>query len=311
MEKGVRNIYQGVSIVPNWVLTIAKGVEGVEEVVGIIMLGAVYEIDGFEQDLMVVTHKPGSSIGAPWSIIRGRSLIEENEVVIDQTFAKKAILSLGDQLEILGSKFTIVGLTKGASNIFGYYVFIHQNKGQQLLRVPDSSTFVGIKIKESFSAESVQQELTRLLPSVNVLTKNELIDTNTQKLESSFLPIIWGIVVLGIMIGTAVIGLTTYTATIDKEMEYGVLKAIGISNTQLYLLVLEQSFISTTLGLILGTTFSFVVGVLFTQVIPFMIVEITFQTALSIAMFAVVTSLVAALIPTRRIARIDPAGVFK
>ena len=51
--------------------------------------------------------------------------------------------------------------------------------------------------------------------------------------------------------------LTVYTATLARRAEYGVLKALGAHNFDLYRVVLGQAFISVGLGLVLGFLFTF------------------------------------------------------
>src|SRR3712207_8259794 len=50
------------------------------------------------------------------------------------------------------------------------------------------------------------------------------------------------------VVGTAIIGLIIYTATVEKTREYGILKAIGLSNRRLYSLVFQQDRKSTRLN---------------------------------------------------------------
>jgi putative ABC transport system permease protein len=70
--------------------------------------------------------------------------------------------------------------------------------------------------------------------------------------DETFLPIVSVLVVIGFVGGVAVIGLTIYTATMEKSREYGVLKALGASNGRLYRIVSHQALISGVLGYILG-----------------------------------------------------------
>ena len=61
---------------------------------------------------------------------------------------------------------------------------------------------------------------------------------------------------IGFLVGGAVIALTTYTATIEKARDFGVLKAIGASDRFLYRIVVEQSVIVGVAGAAIGVAAS-------------------------------------------------------
>ncbi|WP_353748366.1 FtsX-like permease family protein [Paenarthrobacter sp. YL] len=78
------------------------------------------------------------------------------------------------------------------------------------------------------------------------------MENNTNIVRDTFLPIILVLLLIGIAVGMTVIGLTIFTSTIEKAREYGVLKAIGVSNRQLYTVVVEQAVTAAVLGYLLG-----------------------------------------------------------
>jgi ABC-type antimicrobial peptide transport system permease subunit len=61
---------------------------------------------------------------------------------------------------------------------------------------------------------------------------------------------------VGFLIGLAVMSLTVYTATLGRRAEYGMLKALGARNRDLYLTVGVQALVSVALGLAVGLTFT-------------------------------------------------------
>jgi putative ABC transport system permease protein len=63
-------------------------------------------------------------------------------------------------------------------------------------------------------------------------------------------------VAIAFLVGTLV-GLVIYTATIERQREYGVLKAIGARNGLLYRTVTTQALIAAGVGSILGVALAF------------------------------------------------------
>ena len=62
---------------------------------------------------------------------------------------------------------------------------------------------------------------------------------------------------LSVVIGVAVMGLTAYTAIVDRMREYGVLKAIGAGGGRLARLVVLETLYRAVLGFVLGIGLSY------------------------------------------------------
>ena len=116
---------------------------------------------------------------------------------------------------------------------------------------------------------------------------------------------------IGFLIGGAVIALTTYTATIEKSRDYGVLKALGASGGFVYRIVVEQSLIVGTAGAVLGVGMATLAAGWIEGLVPEFVTDLRPLDAAGVLVVAVVVSVVAAWVPARRIDRIDPAVVFR
>jgi len=113
------------------------------------------------------------------------------------------------------------------------------------------------------------------------------------------------------VVGLAVAGLTIYTATVEKSREYGILKAEGFTNSFLYRVVFEQSLITGFLGFMLGAGLTLLVAPIAQDTVPQFVVFVRWQDILGIAGVTLLMALIAAYIPIRRMASIDPVTVFK
>lgn len=125
------------------------------------------------------------------------------------------------------------------------------------------------------------------------------------------MPIIGVLTIIALAIGTAVIGLTIFTATIEKSREYGVLKAIGYANAQLFSIALIQSFIASIIGFLLGIILASLVARLAQTQVSGFVYEAGPEVMIAVFGATVLMSVVASFIPLKRITSIDPAQVFK
>ncbi len=130
-------------------------------------------------------------------------------------------------------------------------------------------------------------------------------------ISRGFLPVLVVLVAIGLVVGGAVIALTTYTATIEKARDYGVLKAVGASGGFLYRVVVEQSLIVGALGGGLGGGAAALAAPLLERSVPEFVTALGWADALWVLGAALGAAVAAAAVPARRIDRIDPAMVFR
>jgi putative ABC transport system permease protein len=93
--------------------------------------------------------------------------------------------------------------------------------------------------------------------------------------------------------------------------QYGILKAVGFRNMYLYRLVFEQSAVTALLGFSLGLGMTLILGPFASDIVPQFVLYIRWQDVLFVAGVTVLMALIAAYIPVRRLAAIDPVSVFK
>ena len=116
---------------------------------------------------------------------------------------------------------------------------------------------------------------------------------------------------IGFLIGLAVMALTVYTSTLSRRREYGMLKALGARNRDLYGTVLAQAILSVILGFLFGL----VLTLLLARLVPILganlLLEISLLSLLKVSGVSLVIAGISAMIPVRQIAGLDPAMVFR
>jgi putative ABC transport system permease protein len=161
------------------------------------------------------------------------------------------------------------------------------------------------------SVAAVAERLEREKPDLQVFTSEEFAKAIRKEIDESFLPIIAILVGIGFIVGAAVVGLTIYTATIERSREFGVMKAVGGSPGFLYRIVLSQSAVLTSAGFVAGFAAALAAARLASQLVPefatrFELPDLGFVLAITLAM-----AVIASFVPVQRINSIDPGSVFK
>jgi putative ABC transport system permease protein len=116
---------------------------------------------------------------------------------------------------------------------------------------------------------------------------------------------------LGFLIGLAVLALTVYLATLSRRSEFGMLKAVGAPNEQLYRMVLLQALASVGIGLLLAVALTLTLGFVLPRSGTTVSLALGAATLVKAAAASIIMATLAAMLPIRRIAGLDPALVFR
>jgi putative ABC transport system permease protein len=116
---------------------------------------------------------------------------------------------------------------------------------------------------------------------------------------------------IAFLVGTMIVGLVIYTITVERQREYGVIKAIGAPNRVLYRVVIIQALAAALAGALSGVILAYGASQWIMAARPqFYIVLDPFDIGLAF-LAGLGMSLLAALFPARVVAGLAPAEVFR
>jgi putative ABC transport system permease protein len=118
-------------------------------------------------------------------------------------------------------------------------------------------------------------------------------------------------VAISFLVGTMIVGLVIYTATVERQREYGVIKAIGGRNHFLYTVVLTQAFFASIAGSTLGILLANGLAQWIMAVRPQFLIVFDPVDAGQALLAGFGMALIAAIFPTRMVASLAPAEVFR
>jgi putative ABC transport system permease protein len=149
------------------------------------------------------------------------------------------------------------------------------------------------------------------LPGSDAQLKEEVMANDLRLFGRVFSAPLKLMVGIAFLVGTLVVGLVIFTATMERQREYGVLKAIGARPGRLYRVVAVQALIASIGGSALGIALARGAAELIMAARPQFLVLYA-PTAVAQALLAgLAMSMLAALLPARLIARLAPAEVFR
>jgi len=267
--------------------------------------------DAFDMEL--VGYDPASTLGGPLAMVEGKSPPGPGEVVIDEATRERHDVEIGDRLVRGTQSLTVVGISSGGDFVFSQVAFITLDTATTFLSLePETQrTFFLLTLHDPSQTEALAKRLEAAAPGVAFFTGKEFANETRQRLLGNILPMLVVVLVVAFIVGLAVAGITIYTATVEKSREYGILKAEGFTNGFLYRVVLEQSLITSALGFIVGAGATVILAPFAQNLVPQFVVFVRWQDLLGITAATLLMAIIAAFIPIRRLAQVDPVTVFK
>ncbi len=264
-------------------------------------------------DIQLVGYDPAIALGGPREVVEGKSPPGPGEVIIDKATSDRHGVDIGDSLVRGTGALTVVGKASGGDFVFTQVAFVTLETAADFLALDprDQRTFFLLTLEDPSEKELLAARLEASAPGVAFFTGEEFADDTRERILGNILPMLIVVLILAFVVGLAVAGLTIYTATVEKSREYGILKAEGFTNLFLYRVVFEQSLAISVLGFLLGASATVVVAPFTQDLVPQFVVLVRWQDLLGVTGATLLMALIAAFIPIRRLAQIDPVTVFK
>jgi len=309
-QEGVSNLLGATSLLPVGTEGLAQEVPGIDSVIPIVAQYIILDIHDEKVVGYMVGYDPDLG-GGPWSMAEGRPPKTVNEIVLDRVMAADHGLAVSDTITILDKEFNIVGLSKDTSSWMANFLFLTKDAVDNLLLAPNATSFLLVTAPEGANPARIEQQLREHLPDVEIVTSEEARQNDLDLLVKIFSVPLQMMVSIAFTVGTAVLGLIIYTATISRAREYGVLKAVGITNAKLAGLVLIQALFISILGVGLGFVLAQAASSWIMAAYPKFLISISPNNVLPTIGAGIAMGLLSAFLPARYLGQLDPAQIFR
>lgn len=236
-------------------------------------------------------------------IIEGSSIgdtkEEENTIVLNNTYKEEGI-NIGDIIEdsTTGIAMKVTGFTK--DSFYGHTPagFITMNTFAEIR----TEINPGYKLQYNTVAVNKTQNLQELgLDNLEILEKQEVISNipGYSAEQTTINMILWVLVV----ISAAVLGVFFYVITIQKQKEFGVMKAIGMEMKEITAMIISQVAILACSGLLIGNLLAFGMAKFLPASMPFYMEA---ASAIVVSAVFMMISVICSLFSAVKVAKVDP-----
>ncbi len=314
---GTTDFIAAASLLPDYVGTYLDLAPEIDLVSPLIVRPTEMRIAGHDRndtfDVQLVAYDPAVGLGGPLRTTGGKEAPGPGEIIVDREMAKRRGIDIGDRLVRSNKSLTVVGFSSGGDFIFTQVAFIALDTAADFYGFQSDNirSFYLVTLHDPGRREALSQRLELSAPGIEIITGEFFAQETRDRILGNVLPILIVVLVVAFVVGLAVAGLTIYTATVEKSREYGILKAEGFTNPYLYRVVFEQSLITAILGFAVGAGLTVIIAPFAQDAVPQFVVFVRWQDIVGVAGATLIMALLAAYIPVRRMASIDPVTVFK
>lgn len=252
---------------------------------------------------------------------KGQLSVNGTDVVLGVELAKDLGVGVGDRVRLRtargdGQIFTVRGLLDmGSQGINRTWALMSMRNAQTMLGLGGAATSILVRVKDIYAADVAAARIGKLTG----LTSRSWMESNAQLLtalqsQTASTTMIRFFVIISVAIGIASV---LVVSVIQRSKEIGILRAMGSSRGGILRIFLIQGalvgLLGSGIGCALGAALSlgFRAGVSNADGTPLFPLELTSELFLSSAAIAVSAGIIAAIIPARRAARLDPAEAIR
>ncbi len=234
--------------------------------------------------------------------VSGRHFQAPNEVIIDTNYARSKRLKVGDRLELLNHTFNVVGIYQEGT---ASRVMMPLATLQELNGTPDKVTTFFIRATEKKSLDLVYQRLKERFKDYTITRTADLQEIMTAN-TPVFKQFVVAVVSISVAVSFLIILLAMYTTITERTREIGILKSLGASKSYIVQLILRESLLICSAGVVLGFVLASVAIKLILTAFPSMPVNITTGWRVIAALMALSGGVLGALYPALKAAQLDP-----
>ncbi len=288
-----------------------SGIDGAQEVTPVLRILTSARTDRETMTLFLFGIDPASGVSQPPLIGAGTTQLSNGTLIVDQSFARKHRLDVGDELLIQDRRFRIAGFSTATNAILAQFTFCTLSDAQTLFGFPGAASFLLVKLNPGANAHTAIRDISTALPGTAVHTKSEFIDNTLREMETGVLPILWTVAMLSMAVGGTIVTLLLYNSVVGRRHDFALVKAIGGRTSDLYSIVLWQAFVTSACGAAAGIAGAAALAPVLPYVVPELTVSLTPHVLALVALAAVAIAGTGALMPLRKLAGIDPEEVFR
>ncbi len=243
-----------------------------------------------------------ASIGGGLRIVEGRTLRARGEAVIDSRLAAVAHLRPGDRIDLLGSTFTIAGVSKEG---IGARIFLLKAELQEMLHQEDRVSLFFVRCASPADVKPTAQAIEAALRGVKCQLLEGFADDMARSMRGLD-QFVAAVTLTTLLVSLLVVSLAMYMTVLEKTREIGILMSLGASRRFVIGGIVLESVLLTAGGVAAGYLLTAAATAALRVRYPLLTVDVTAPWMAIAGGVGILGGLLGALYPAWLAARQDP-----
>ncbi len=249
-------------------------------------------------------------------ILEGQLRVGAGDALIGKLLADNLGLRVGDKLRLETGQqnntvVNVAGIFElGVRELDTRHVYLDLKQAQSLLNLPGGITVIDLTVEDIFTAETIALQIARLtsLKAESWMATNaQLMSALTAQSMSTNMIIVF--VALSVAFGIASV---LSVSVVQRTREIGILRATGATRQQILRVFLIQGAVFGLLGSVIGIAVSYALVWVFNTFGPRLFyIPVPTSLIMMALLLATLTGLVAAAVPSRRAASLNPVEAIR
>jgi ABC-type lipoprotein release transport system permease subunit len=304
LQANATNILRGSSLVSTEQGEEIREIEGVESVSPVLLILATINNGKKYRTVFLTGFEPEGGKGGPPHLAKGRSVQSDDEIVLDESFAAKFRLKVGDRVEIQDHSLKVVGISSGTNAFVIQYAFVTLGFAQEIMGFEEIATCYMIDVKGGYAAGKIAEEIRSELEGIEVYDHATFLQNNIHEMESGFLPLLYTVAVIGAVVLTLILSLLLSVNILEKRKDFVVLKTLGSPRGFLGRLIVEQALMISTAACVVGLAVFFSLVQFIEKLSPEVSTKSTVGQIIAVVVVVEIMSLVSSFLSMRKLRRI-------
>lgn len=282
----------------------------VESVSGMIMSAVMLPEEG--TFFVILGYAPNEAAIRSFEVVEGQRITANHQIMLGRMMADTMNKSVGDTVELGGTRFRVVGIYTSGSSWEELGGVISLRDGQNFIGKPRKVTILGVNLHDPESAEMIRDDINEEYPEVHASLSGEFVDQMPDMENAD--AALGAISVFAVAVGGIGVLNTMLMTVLERTREIGVFRSLGWRKRRIMRLILEEGMLLGLVGGILGVITAFILAYLMGQ-IPMMsgALEVIWFPATFIRAFMVslLLGLLGGLYPAWRATRLQPVEALR
>jgi ABC-type antimicrobial peptide transport system permease subunit len=192
------------------------------------------------------------------NIIEGEPLTSNHQMLLGKMMAEAMNKGIGDTIELIGSRFRVVGIYENGSGWMEMGGIISLRDGQTIVGKPRKVSMYMVKVDNPTDAPEIVAEINTKFPEAHASISGEFAE---QMPDMAAMDVMMGAIsFLAIAVGGFGVMNTMLMAVLERTREIGVLRALGWRRRRILSMIVKEAFWLGILGGLTGILIGFSLG---------------------------------------------------